>query len=1831
MKKTRTNNSIGIKKFRTIFGLLVTIFALFFNGQTNAQTYFDMSSSNYSQNFNGITTLPTNFSLVGVQATGTIPSATRTTTASTNALAIVASGAAVGIDAATSTRLVFLTTGATANSTAIASDLNLNFTGRTAGNLSYDASTIFNSTGDRVGSLRVYYSLDNTAWTELTGTNLPYVATNNVAGSGSVSIALPSALNNQATVKLRFYYHNGNAAGTAGSRPRIGIDNLSVTSTAASGPTITWAPTSLTGFSATAPAASGSQISQVSGTSLSPAAGNITVTAPTNFQVFDDQTTFSWVTSYTIPYSGGALALTDVSARIAPGAPAGAVSGNVTAAGGGATTSNLAVSGTVIGPVVTTSAATLVKFYANHLNASQGKTFNVSGSNLNADLIVSAPAGYTLALDAAFTSPSATINLTPSSGTVASTPIFVRMTGATVGTFSGNITIASNLATTQNTALTGQVYASAVPFTAGNYVVTAVGETGSGALTSASQAIFLREYTSGGTLVQTVLAPVSLQGSNQPITQSGTSTSEGYMNLSPDGKYLTFAGYVGNPITTTAITGTTSLANPRLIARVDYTGAFNTSTQINDGFSGANIRSAVTLDGNNFWTSGAGGTGITGGGVRYSALGSSGASVQVSNGNSGNTRVANIANSQLFVSAGAGTQGILSVGTGLPTTTGQSNTLRATITGNDPSAFKFMDRDGTAPGNDVMYVASLTAQGIQKFSSTDGGTTWTARGVYDAAGLTYRDISVEESGGNVIITAVVGAANNNSIIRFTDVSIWNANINVPSAPTTIVPAVGTEVFLKGISLAPVLVLTPEVDHTFTSPTPSTAPQGSINKALYRIQCDVAVGAAILSGVTVQTAGAYGASDVINFKLILSNDATLDAGDATLATISSSTGPGQTLAFTGLGQNLAIGTRYLFVTASISGCAPISNTINITSTPLTAITYTDLTTVKTGTPAAGGTYTISAGNLADVTSLAATSGTPQVSVSWVNPPSCITEVIVVAHTAPINGTPTGTYTGNTNYAAAPAFPGGGKVVYNGLTSPQSITGLTVGTQYYFKVFVRFNTDYSLGVQTTATPALVNYYSRSSGVLTDPIWTLTPTGGTPATIASLGGMLADRGLVIQTGHTVQLDASSQNARELVVNTGATFTATGTGPGDNKFLNIHGNVTNNGTIGTGTTYNPICFNIEGVSTTFSGTGVTNVARIRKNTNLNATSNLIINSNVNIRFAGDGAIYNNTDNTTFNVTVNSGRTLNLADALGGLSISGTDGLTGGTRNGTITINGTVTVGGTTYARTANATAVASIVINSGGILNTKNLIVNTSTGNGFGFTINGNLNVSGTLNNVAGAFAPAVGGNINVSGIVLVTAGSFNPNNKLTLTSTATATGMIDGSGAGTIIGDVTVQRRVVQATPTSNTDHYLSSPVAMVGTVSSNYNDNFPVVGNPAGYVYNSNPNVTQPSVFPSTWTWDETQVNSTIPGWTGAGGTTLLAGQGFSAKIPGTKIIDIKGAPNNGAISRTVTYTDNGLNLVGNPYPSPINFNSFATANTSTILPVLYIWNPASNSYASYNGSIWVNNPAGALASDVIAHSQSFFVFAKPAVAPSGSVNFTNSMRTTTQAANFFATPEGLIRLEVSSNGYTDEAVVMTNADATENYDEQVDAKKLLNAMNPNILAFTLSADNTPLAINALDKFNTEQVIPVQLVAPNAGEVNIKLNLADLQERYENIYLEDATLGTFVDLKARGSYTAAVSAGNSGSRFFLHFEKPSIAKSVNELGVYAANSTVFVNIPSQSNGTIEVIDLVGKTIYASNFAGKSGRVAFEIPNAVYGSYIVKLTSNGKVVNQKVILNQ
>ena len=232
MKNILSNSNIGFKK----------CFGVFFLGLMGSmgwsQSYYNMGSGNFSEQFTGWAAYPANWNGLAVNATGSIPSATRITAASTSLIAIGSGGGVQSASASTNVQL--LATGSTDNSTSTALELNLNFAGRNAGMLSFTAAQVANATGGRGGTLRVYYSLDNANWSEITGTELPFLAFNNVAKTANINVPLPTAINNQSTVKLRFYYHNG-TGGTTGSRPKISIDELAVTSTSAGGvpPTIT--------------------------------------------------------------------------------------------------------------------------------------------------------------------------------------------------------------------------------------------------------------------------------------------------------------------------------------------------------------------------------------------------------------------------------------------------------------------------------------------------------------------------------------------------------------------------------------------------------------------------------------------------------------------------------------------------------------------------------------------------------------------------------------------------------------------------------------------------------------------------------------------------------------------------------------------------------------------------------------------------------------------------------------------------------------------------------------------------------------------------------------------------------------------------------------------------------------------------------------------------------------------------------------------------------------------------------------------------------------------------------------------------------------------------------------------------------------------------------------------------------------------------------------------------------------------------------------------------------------------------------------------------------
>lgn len=334
--------------------------------------------------------------------------------------------------------------------------------------------------------------------------------------------------------------------------------------------------------------------------------------------------------------------------------------------------------------------------------------------------------------------------------------------------------------------------ASAAPFTPGNIVVARVGD-GAAALTTAAAVVFLDEYTPAGALVQSIALPTSVSGNNRILTAAGNATTELALTRSADGHYLVLTGYGAAP-GTSAVATSAAADVARVIGLIAADGSVDTSTSTGDGFSGASIRSAATVDGTSFYSVGGNS------GVRYQALGSF-ASTSL-NTAPANIRSVGIANGNLYVATSTSPfVGLAQVGTGLPTAAGQTVAalpgFPGTAAGASPSSFYLADLDATVPGVDVAYVADdRAAAGIQKWSLVNN--TWVLNGTITGSGV--RGLQGSTSGGSVALLA--SSANGSSLFVLSDNAGYNAAPAVATLPAALASAGSNQAF-RGVALAPV--------------------------------------------------------------------------------------------------------------------------------------------------------------------------------------------------------------------------------------------------------------------------------------------------------------------------------------------------------------------------------------------------------------------------------------------------------------------------------------------------------------------------------------------------------------------------------------------------------------------------------------------------------------------------------------------------------------------------------------------------------------------------------------------------------------------------------------------------------------------------------------------------------------------------------------------------------------------------------------------------------------------------------------------------------------------
>jgi len=108
-------------------------------------------------------------------------------------------------------------------------------------------------------------------------------------------------------------------------------------------------------------------------------------------------------------------------------------------------------------PSISLSPASLTGFTTTEGTPSATQTFTVSGDNLSGDLSIAAVTGYEYSLDNS--SFSATLTVPVSGGNVTEEPrtVYVRLTGASVGSPAGNATVSGGGASDQSVALSGTV------------------------------------------------------------------------------------------------------------------------------------------------------------------------------------------------------------------------------------------------------------------------------------------------------------------------------------------------------------------------------------------------------------------------------------------------------------------------------------------------------------------------------------------------------------------------------------------------------------------------------------------------------------------------------------------------------------------------------------------------------------------------------------------------------------------------------------------------------------------------------------------------------------------------------------------------------------------------------------------------------------------------------------------------------------------------------------------------------------------------------------------------------------------------------------------------------------------------------------------------------------------------------------------------------------------------------------------------------------------------------------------------------------------------------
>ena len=195
----------------------------------------------------------------------------------------------------------------------------INTTGFINVQVSWIAWTVLDQ-ASRTNSIALQYRVgESGTWINVDSPSSSVYATGTVGRVNGVAFTqnLPVAAENKPIVQVRWIYWESISTG-GGSRDRLGIDEISINGSSTS-PFLSVSPTSILNFNYVEGSGPSSSINyNLSGGNLIPASGDITVTAPTDFEV-STSSNGTFTDNLLVPYTGGMLASTPIFVRLKSG------------------------------------------------------------------------------------------------------------------------------------------------------------------------------------------------------------------------------------------------------------------------------------------------------------------------------------------------------------------------------------------------------------------------------------------------------------------------------------------------------------------------------------------------------------------------------------------------------------------------------------------------------------------------------------------------------------------------------------------------------------------------------------------------------------------------------------------------------------------------------------------------------------------------------------------------------------------------------------------------------------------------------------------------------------------------------------------------------------------------------------------------------------------------------------------------------------------------------------------------------------------------------------------------------------------------------------------------------------------------------------------------------------------------------------------------------------------------------------------------------------------------------------------------------------------------